>query len=216
MTKEACPVDIDDCIYGIECRKSTFMALRHVPIDDLETMVNGYVDHFGGVYEITNPTRVHTEAILAGAPVQTGDNSIDKENLQGTTSMMCSLADVAKLYDMEGDVRFPDVMAIVNIYDAANQYCMWMGKKRMYSLNYSYEDEKETHELIEQLRDIMGPVAERTKEFLRNEHNIKIDSGNAFVFKLDLSRRQSSSLSLVETRSALERSVGTDGTFRFD
>ena len=100
-------VDIDLPSYSVITTNAALLAVRRVSIKDNSLVENGYVDHFGGVYEVTHSNRAQMEALLSNAPAMTGNKKIDEENLQLEVNNLLSIREIAEVYSLEVDVKFP-------------------------------------------------------------------------------------------------------------
>lgn len=98
-------VDIDKRKYSVSVSKVSLLAVRRVTID-ASPVRQGFVDRWGGTYTVENPTKSHTEALLSGAPLQTGIRDIDRANTDQRTSAVVSLNEAVELYALDDDIRF--------------------------------------------------------------------------------------------------------------
>lgn len=154
-------VDIDQPSYNVMTTISALLAIRRRKIKDNSLLQNGYQDHFGGTYEITNPTRSHTEAILTGAPAPTGNAKVDQMNLEQKGANLVSIREMALIYDLETDIQFPYIRQVAQLTRDIGQWLIDEKQKRDFDLNYMLvlDKENDIFPKVERLHEALGPLS---------------------------------------------------------
>lgn len=214
MTKK---IDPNEPLYIVTAKKVAIMAVEKVTIQNNSMFENGFVDHMGGTYEVTNTTRSRMEAILSGAPMMTGDSNTDAKSIDQYADEFMSINKIAKVHDNVGDIKFQDVETIKLLAIDCYNYLEQAEQHRVFSLNGNHEEKADTIQLVRNLYAALEPVAKAvemrtqgtiTTGYMKNAFNV---SGAKF----DVPNKQPM-ISLNEASAASSEIVNSDGVFRFN
>lgn len=181
MAKKEKEPDIYSHKFTILVKKVNILQLRKVKIKDNPFAENGHVDIHGGEYIISNPTRVYTESILAGSPMQTSIGHIDEAIMNEVTMELVSLNEICNIYENTGDIKFPYLDQVINMEIDARKWKTWVDNKRVNSIHHDYGELNDIYILIEKFINAVTPIAAMVRA--NNKGSVAADFlSNAFGF----------------------------------
>lgn len=212
-------MDIDEKKYNVTINNVTLFTVRRVTIKDNSLVVNNFVDHFGGTYEVTNETRSQTQSILSGAPISTGIADMDERNMDQRISAVVSLRELTEIYELDDDIRFEVLQHIVNLDNDIDLVYSEIEN----TLLYSMVDDLDGLETLKRKLEPIGRAVRTLAKGIRARRDKTLDVGafsNAFRFNVKeiKSGLSAKGFSIKEANDAAidNNIVDDDGNVMFD
>lgn len=207
-------VDINLPSYSIITSNAAIYAIRRVSIKDNSLVQDGFIDHFGGTYEVTNSNRAQMEAILSQAPAMSGSAKVDEMNMKEKVANMVSLREMAQIFDTDSDIRFVLINQVKQAVRELNAWLTDMRHKKSFDLNYMLQadDENSEFQMLENLYSALQPLYNALKD--RSE-GVRTTSELANTLQIDSKifgrGRVEEGISIMESQNYLSK----DGKFEY-